>query len=116
MLYLNYSINVFQARLLIHHADLSIEEESMKDKTAKWLSSGIIISIVIMIVGFILWTNLSPIPGEDSLSPRELRNVQKEMAIHFPLGRLLLNIGFISFSLTLLALVIRQLTSFIKKK
>ncbi|GEK91415.1 hypothetical protein [Alkalibacterium kapii] len=88
----------------------------MKDKTTKWLIIGVIISVVVMIVGFVLWTNLDPVQDVESLSPKELRNIQKDRAIHYPLGSLLLNIGFVGFTFTLLTLVIRQLLSFFKKK
>lgn len=88
----------------------------MKDKTTKWLVIGAVISMVIMIVGYFLWTNLVPIQDINSYSPQELRDVQEELAINYPLGSFLLNLGFVGFSSTLLALVVRQILSFIKKK
>ncbi|WP_368645994.1 hypothetical protein AB4027_03535 [Alkalibacterium putridalgicola] len=88
----------------------------MRDKITNWLIIGIIVSVVMMIVGYFLWTNLMPIDNISSYSPQELRDVQKERAINYPLGSLLLNLGFVGFSSTLLALVVRKLLAFIKKK
>jgi len=86
----------------------------MKDRTTKWLVIGAVVSAVMMIIGYFLWTNLVPVQDVSSFSPQELREVQKEMAINYPLGSFLLNLGFVGFSSALLALVIRQLLSFIK--
>ncbi|OJF93745.1 hypothetical protein [Alkalibacterium sp. 20] len=88
----------------------------MKDKTNKWLVRGLIISAVVMIVGFFLWTNLVPLQDVGTYSPQELRDVQKELAINYPLGSFLMNLGFLGFSSTLLALVLRQIIVFIKKR
>lgn len=88
----------------------------MKDKIAKWLVMGAVISAVIMVVGFFLWTNLVPLQDMGSYSPRELREVQKELAINYPLGSFLLNLGFVGFSSSLLGLVLRQVVSYVKKK
>lgn len=88
----------------------------MKDKTTKWLISGVVISAIMMIIGYFLWTNLVPLQDINSYSPQELRDIQKELAINYPLGSLLLNLGFVGFSSTLLALVVRKLLAFIKKK
>lgn len=88
----------------------------MKDKTTKWLVSVLIVSAVLMIVGFFLWTNLVSLQDINSYSPRELRDIQKELAINYPLGSFLLNLGFLGFSSSLLALVTRQLLSILKKK
>jgi|GEM_PF-533906 len=88
----------------------------MKDRTTKWLVIGVVVSAVMMIIGYFLWTNLVPVQDVSSFSPQELREVQKEMAINYPLGSFLLNLGFVGFSSTLLALVVRQILSFIKKK
>lgn len=88
----------------------------MKDKTTKWLISGVVISAIMMIIGYFLWTNLVPLQDINSYSPQELRDIQKERAINYPLGSLLLNLGFVGFSSTLLALVVRKLLAFIKKK
>ncbi|WP_423188710.1 hypothetical protein ACO1PF_08945 [Alkalibacterium sp. f15] len=88
----------------------------MKDKTNKWLVRGLIISAVVMIVGFFLYVNLVPLQDVGTYSPQELRAVHKELAINYPLGSFLLNLGFLGFSSTLLALVLRQIITFIKKK
>ena len=88
----------------------------MRDKITNWLIIGIIVSVVMMIVGYFLWTNLMPIDNINNYSPQELRDVQKELAINYSLGSLLMNLGFVVFSSTLLALVVRQLLAFIKKK
>ncbi|GEK89392.1 hypothetical protein SAMN04488100_1282 [Alkalibacterium putridalgicola] len=88
----------------------------MRDKITNWLIIGIIVSVVMMIVGYFLWTNLVPLQDINSYSPQELRDIQKELAINYPLGSLLLNLGFVGFSSTLLALVVRKLLAFIKKK
>ncbi|SFC17090.1 hypothetical protein SAMN04488102_103295 [Alkalibacterium subtropicum] len=88
----------------------------MKDRTTKWLVAGAVVSAVVMIIGYFLWTNLAPLQDINSYSPQELRNVQKEQAINYPLGSLLMNLGFVGFSSSLLALVVRQLLAFLKKK
>lgn len=88
----------------------------MKDKTTKWLVIGIVVSAVIMIVGYFLWTNLVPLQDIESYSPQELRDVQMELAINYPLGSFLLNLGFLGFSSSLLGLVLKQIISFVKKK
>ncbi|MER2064198.1 MAG: hypothetical protein ABS873_06065 [Alkalibacterium sp.] len=88
----------------------------MKDRTTKWLVIGAVVSAVMMIAGYFLWTNLVPLQDASSYSPQELREIQKELAINYPLGSFLLNLGFVGFSSTLLALVLKHLLSFIKKK
>lgn len=88
----------------------------MIDKTTKWLVIGIVVSAVIMIVGYFLWTNLVPLQDIESYSPQELRDVQMELAINYPLGSFLLNLGFLGFSSSLLGLVLKQIISFVKKK
>lgn len=88
----------------------------MKDKTTKWLVTITAVSAVIMIVGVLLWTNLVPLQDIESYSPQQLREAQMELAINYPLGGFLLNLGFLGFSSSLLGLVMRQILSYIKKK
>lgn len=98
------------------HFDKKNKQTVSKNKTTKWLISIIIVSMVLMVVGFFLWTNLVPLQDIESYSPQELRDVQIELALNYPLGSFLLNLGFLGFSSALLILVVKQITGFIKKK
>ncbi|MDZ7834956.1 MAG: hypothetical protein U5K84_06060 [Alkalibacterium sp.] len=98
------------------HFDKKDKQAETREKTTIILVIGLIVSIIMMGIGFLLWTNLTPIQDIESYSPQELRDIQENMAINFPLGSILLNIGFVGFSTTLLALVLKRIMSLIKKK
>ncbi|MCC5894692.1 MAG: hypothetical protein JJU16_04455 [Alkalibacterium sp.] len=87
----------------------------MKNKLNRWLVIGLIVSVVVMGIGYVLWANLSPVEDFSALTAVEIRNVQRESAINYPLGDFLLNLGFVGFSSTLLALVSRKIISLIKQ-
>jgi len=52
------------------------------------------ISIAIIIVGYFLWTIILPVPDFHILSDTEQLITQKELAFNYPLGRVLLYVGF----------------------
>lgn len=87
----------------------------MVNKVNKWLIAGVIISVIMMIVGYFLWTILIPIQDFDTLSSLEIRESQRELALNYPLGAFLMNLGFVAFSSTLLALIVRKVLNLIKK-
>lgn len=51
-------------------------------------------SIIMIILGYFLWTILLPLPDANMLTSEELRQAQRELAINYPLGRALLYFGF----------------------
>ncbi|MDN6294477.1 MAG: hypothetical protein L0J41_07110 [Alkalibacterium sp.] len=60
-------------------------------KIAKRIS---IISIVVIIIGYFLWTILFPIQDINTLTDAELLATQKQFALNYSLGRFLLYLGF----------------------
>lgn len=87
----------------------------MQNKINKWLIIGVVLSLLMMIVGYFLWTILIPIQDFDTLSSLEVRESQRELAINYPLGAFLMNLGFVGFSSTLLALVVRKILTLLNK-
>lgn len=59
-------------------------------KTAKRIS---IISIVVIIIGYFLWTILFPIQDITTLTDAELLATQKQLALNYSLGRFLIYLG-----------------------
>lgn len=83
-----------------------------RKKTAKII---LILSIVVIIVGYFLWTILIPIQDIEIMSDAELLRAQKELALNYPLGRLLLYLGFTGFILSLGYLVIGKIKDIISR-
>jgi len=60
------------------------------------------LSIPIIIIGYFLQTILIPIPDFNTLTNAEIKKIQMEMAINYPLGNILFYIGVITFILSVL--------------
>ena len=60
----------------------------------KWLFA---ISIIMTIVGYFLQTILIPIQDFDQITKEELKRIQLEVAINYPLGTTLLYFGVFYF-------------------
>lgn len=84
------------------------------DKADKWLLIGLSLSIIAMVSGYLLWAGFTPADNVGHLSPSELSEMQRELAVNFELGNFLLNAGFTIFSTTLLALLVRKVLKMIK--
>lgn len=69
----------------------------MKFKTKKMMTYTFCISLVFIIIGFFLWTILITHQDAHLLTQEELYRVQQELALHYPLGRFLLYVGFLGF-------------------
>ncbi|MEG2937572.1 hypothetical protein [uncultured Vagococcus sp.] len=63
----------------------------------KWLFA---ISIIMTIVGYFLQTILIPIQDFDQITKEELKRIQLEVAINYPLGTTLLYLGIFLFLVT----------------
>ncbi|MEQ7220424.1 hypothetical protein ACODGR_01475 [Vagococcus fluvialis] len=63
----------------------------------KWLFA---ISIIMTIVGYFLQTILIPIQDFDQITKEELKRIQLEVAINYPLGTTLLYFGVFLFLVT----------------
>lgn len=64
---------------------------------AKWLFA---ISIIMTIIGYFLQTILIPIQDFDQITKEELKRIQLEVAINYPLGATLLYLGIFLFLVT----------------
>lgn len=58
------------------------------------------VSIVMIIIGYFIWTIMIPIQDISSHTSEELRQVQRELAFNYPLGRAMLYIGFFGLIIT----------------
>jgi len=67
------------------------------------------ISIAIIIVGYFLWTIMLPIPDYYSFSEAYQLVLQKRFAFNYPLGRVLLYVGFTGFITSSLYLIIKAI-------
>lgn len=56
----------------------------------------LIISICLIILGYLLWTILFPVQDINLMSAEELLALQKEVAINYELGRIMIYAGGIS--------------------
>lgn len=74
------------------------------------------LSISILIIGYFLQTILIPIPDFNTLTNAEIKKIQMEMAINYPLGNILFYIGVISFILSGLLMIFVKLKKFKNKK
>lgn len=63
----------------------------------KWLFA---ISIIMTIIGYFLQTILIPIQDFDQITKEELKRIQLEVAINYPLGTTLLYFGVFLFLVT----------------
>lgn len=73
-----------------------------------------VLSIVVTIVGLFLQTILIPIQDFDTISDAELKRIQMDVAINYPLGRAMLYGGLIVFfcsSVYLILMFIRRLVT-----
>lgn len=66
----------------------------MKSKSNKIIFSFLIISLVIIIIGYFLWAILIPIQDFSPMDKQETIRMQKELSLNYDLGRLLLYTGF----------------------
>lgn len=53
-------------------------------------------SILMMVIGYFLWTILIPIQDFHLMTEQEVLHSQKQFAINYPLGKFLLYLGFIN--------------------
>lgn len=53
----------------------------------------LLLNIILIIVGYLLWTILIPIQDIDLLSTAELLELQKEIAINYQIGKILMWVG-----------------------
>lgn len=83
----------------------------MSNRVNKWLVAGLVISLIMMIVGYFLWAIDVPADRLAELNPEEVNQMQQELALNYSAGAVLLNLGFVTFTGTLLGLVIRKLLS-----
>lgn len=66
----------------------------------------LLISVFLIVLGYFLWTILIPIQDIDLMSKAELLTLQKEVALNYELGRIMMLIGMIG-SLTSVVLIAR---------
>lgn len=85
------------------------------DKADKWLIIGLSLSVIVMLSGYLLWAGFTPAENMSHLSPAELSDMQRELAVNYEMGSFLLNFGFTVFSTTLLALLVRKVLKVIKR-
>ena len=81
----------------------------MRNRVNKWLVAGLFISLIMMIVGYFLWAIDVPADRLAELTAEEVNQIQQELALNYSAGSVLLNLGFVSLTGTLLALVIRKI-------
>lgn len=74
------------------------------------------LSISILIIGYFLQTILIPIPDFNTLINAEIKKIQMEMAINYPLGNILFYIGVSSFILSGLLMIFVKLKKFKNNK
>jgi len=67
----------------------------------------LIMSICLIVVGYFLWTILIPIQEIDLMSKVELLALQKEVAINYDLGKIMMLVGAIGIFCSL-GLIIRK--------
>lgn len=65
----------------------------------------LIISIIMIVVGYFLWTILIPIQDIEMHTHAELMELQKELALNYPLGQALMLMGAIGILITVVLLV-----------
>ena len=68
--------------------------KTMKSKSNKIIFSFLIISLVIIIIGYFLWAILIPIQDFSPMDKQETIRMQKELSLNYDLGRFLLYTGF----------------------
>ena len=61
----------------------------------------LIISICLIVLGYFLWTILFPVQDVNLMSVEELLALQKEVAINYELGRMMMYVGGISAIISL---------------
>ena len=61
----------------------------------------LIISICMIVLGYFLWTILFPVQDVNLMSAEELLALQKEVAINYELGRMMMYVGGISAIISL---------------
>ncbi|MDN6290905.1 MAG: hypothetical protein L0J63_11555, partial [Tetragenococcus koreensis] len=66
----------------------------LKNKYSKLAKIVLKTSIVIIIIGYFLWTILFPIQDLHTLTTAEHLAAQKQLALNYTLGRFLLYLGF----------------------
>lgn len=81
----------------------------MRNRVNKWLVAGLFISLIMMIIGYFLWAIDVPADVLAGLTAEEVNQMQQEQALNYSAGSFLLNLGFVTFTGTLMALVIRKL-------
>lgn len=89
----------------------------MKDTFTKRLVIGLIISIVLMSIGYFLWEDRTPVQDAANLTVEEIVELQAqtETSTLSSVGALFLNVGFIGGAICLGTIVIRQIIAFFKK-
>lgn len=62
----------------------------------------LIISICLIVLGYLLWTILFPVQDINLMSAEELLALQKEVALNYELGRIMMYVGGISAIISLI--------------
>ncbi len=81
----------------------------MGDKSNKLLTVGVIISFILLIIGFFLSTVWFPIQDIDRMSSSELLALQKEMALNYPFGIVMHDMGIILFFICIAFIIVKRM-------
>lgn len=69
------------------------------------------LSFCLIVVGFLLQTILIPLQDFDLISKTELLELQKELALNYPLGIVLLYLGIFSMTLVLILFIMKVINT-----
>lgn len=81
----------------------------MKFDASKIAKIVLIFSIILIIVGYFLWTIMLPLPDYYTYSEAQHLVLQKRFAFNYPLGRFLLYVGFTSLFTSIGYLIIQAI-------
>lgn len=75
-----------------------------------------VLSFIVTVIGLFLQTILIPIQDFDTISNKELKQIQMDVAINYPLGYAMLYGGLTVFLCSSMYLVILFIRNFLRKK
>lgn len=92
--------------VFIYYGRCQIGGESVKNKSNRLLVVGIVISFVLMMVGFFLGSIWFPIQDIDIMSEAELLAFRREFALNYSLGVMMYYVGIGVFIVCILSIIV----------
>ena len=88
------------------------------ERKYKIMNMSLVVGMLMIVVGYFLWTILIPIQDMEMIPFEELRELQKELAINYSLGRWMMvagSVGVLTVVVFYISILIKYVIDYINK-